>query len=276
MSVKGFLCSILTLVLAGSAQAADGSGVTEKQFHSVIDHFLEKYKPEADRLGLKVVVNRLWSDDTVNAWMRIDNKTLAITVQGGLARHKEMTPDGLALVLCFEAAAFTGGIPKSKPGSWIVYYGQRDYYSTLKCLRRVFADDDNEAAVSALKVDPIVSRRCQREFAKRSDQLICQRSSLAGLSAALLLHSLSPDPKAPSFATPDQSEPTGESDQRISAQCRLDSYFAGALCHVDVNVPVSESDERQGVCNADEDDFGARPRCWYKPSAQMLKSQMLK
>lgn len=273
MSVKGWLCSFLGFIATFGAPAANAGGLTEKQYNDVTEQFLEKFKPEADRLGVKLAVDRHWSDETVNAWVRMDQKLLTITTYGGLARHPAITPDGYALVLCAEAAALFGGTPKVSQGYWIVMTGQRDYYSTLKCLRRVFADDDNVAAVRRIEVDPLVARRCKREFAQVNDQLICQRSSMAGLSAALLFHDLVHDgEKLPSFKTPDPTEVDRTGPDHLTSQCRLDSYFAGALCHVDVNTPVSEANERQGVCNDDEDEFGARPRCWYRPtSPQILK-----
>ena len=49
-------------------------------------------------------------------------------------------------------------------------------------------------------------------------------------------------------------------------QCRLDTYFQGALCSLSEENDVDQEDPRIGNCNrVDGDQLGARPFCWYKP-----------
>lgn len=253
-------------VMQANFSSAEG-GVNETQFNEVIDHFLEVYRPESERSGLSLAVQRRWESEVVNATARLDGKKILITVYGGLARAPELTVDGLALVLCHEAGHFLGGAPKVDPqaSAGSSFYGQAEYYTTLKCLRRVFAGDDNEEVVGKLTVEPVVARRCARQFSRRADELICVRSSVAALSTAHAISLIAKTETRPSLLTPDRSEVEKTIRTAPGLQCRLDTWFAGALCAVDVNVSVSDQDESKGTCNEVDDLFGARPRCWYKP-----------
>ena len=48
-------------------------------------------------------------------------------------------------------------------------------------------------------------------------------------------------------------------------QCRLDTYFAGALCNKDYREDVSQTEEVKGTCHASLGDrVGVRPACWFK------------
>ena len=51
-----------------------------------------------------------------------------------------------------------------------------------------------------------------------------------------------------------------------ASQCRLDTYFAGALCNADHYQDVDDSDAEIGTCvRSEEMVLGVRPLCWYKP-----------
>ena len=53
-------------------------------------------------------------------------------------------------------------------------------------------------------------------------------------------------------------------------QCRLDTYFQGALCEVDhsvdFTVELNEDHRDIGACTAEAGHtYGVRPRCWFQP-----------
>jgi len=83
---------------------------------------------------------------------------------------------------------------------------------------------------------------------------------------AKLFEDLSQDTVAPDFTTPDPSVVSKMDDAHPATQCRLDTYFEGALCDKDVNGELSNKDYKTGTCTqAAGYTFGYRPLCWFKP-----------
>ena len=244
------------------------SGLTEAQFNGVIDRFERIFQPVFSKAGGNLVVLRKWTDSTVNAYANRMGSTWNVAMFGGLARHPAVTPDGFALVICHEGSHHIGGAPKGRGffgNNWASNEGQADYGATTKCLRTYFAQDDNEEIIKNSNVDPLAQKQCLSQFTQRADQLLCMRISLAGNSVALLFMDLEKSPSPPLFNTPDLSQTSQMVDSHPPAQCRLDTYFAGATCHVDVSIPVSDTDYREGACIQPIDAVGFRPRCWFKP-----------
>jgi hypothetical protein len=240
-------------------------GLTEEKFNAVIDRFIRLFEADINKAGGKLVVNRLWTSETVNASAEQRGGDWIINMYGGLARHPAITVEGFALVVCHEAGHHIGGAPK-KSGRWATNEGGADYFAGLKCLRRFFAEDDNEAEVGKASIDALVKERCESQFTQRADQLLCMRSSLGGNSVALLFMDLRRETTPPGFGTPDSKVVTSMYDAHPATQCRMDTYFNGATCKVDVNVPVSQTDYKEGSCIQPQYDVGFRPLCWFKPT----------
>ena len=243
-------------------------GLTEDQFNAVIDRFERLYTADFAQAGGRMKVNRRWTDGTVNASASQSGSTWNVNMYGGLARHTAITVEGFALVICHEGGHHIGGAPKGRDWfgtSWATNEGGSDYFATLKCLRRFFAEDDNEAIIASSMIDPLARQRCESQHASRTEQLFCMRSSLAGNSVALLFMDLRKETQPPGFGTPDPREVAQMDDNHPGTQCRMDTYFAGALCHVDASIPVSNTDYREGSCHAPVHTVGVRPRCWFKP-----------
>jgi hypothetical protein len=258
--------------------------VGEAQFHRVIDRLEALYAPIIKELGGRLQVARRWTDPTANASASRQGRTWLVTMYGGLARHSLMTDDSFALVLCHELGHHIGGVPQKRGffSTWASNEGQSDYWGNLKCMRRYLEkDEENESVVASLNVPANVRRACERSFSSRLDNLICQRTSMAGLSLAKTLAALragretenppsimAPDAE-PDFETPSQAVVERTDDNHPEAQCRLDTYFQGALCEVPFSENVSNTDATQGVCAQERGrTTGVRPRCWYKPDTQ--------
>src|SRR5690606_4753258 len=101
-----------------------------------------------------------------------------------------------------------GGSPKKGGGwwggnSWASNEGQADYFATLKCLRKVFLNDDNAAVVRAMEIPETLRKACRKEYSKRVDENICIRNGMAGMSVAKLFQALRNSTTAPAFETPD-------------------------------------------------------------------------
>jgi hypothetical protein len=254
---------------------ATQGGITHEQFDAVLDRIQLLYADEIKSHNAVLVINRLWDDATVNASAQQSNGKWILNMYGGLARHPETTKDGFALVACHEMGHHLGGAPKIKnswlpwgSASWASNEGQADYYSTLKCLRRYFAQDTSsfvfENKLMKDAVDPLVDGRCREMFTNTDDQNLCVRESYSGLATARLLNSLSNGKTQPNFNTPDTSVVSKTNDNHPAAQCRLDTYFSASTCTVAVSEALSDTDYRPGTCyDSTKNKFGLRPKCWF-------------
>lgn len=245
--------------------------MTEEVFNATIDKVESIYAPIVEEMGGKLQVIRKWDDGTVNAYAQRSGRTYKVSMFGGLARHETITPDGFALVVCHEIGHHIGGAPKKASywsSSWASNEGQADYFATLKCLRRSFLNDDNAAITAEMEIPQHLKDSCSTQFgAESEDYYLCLRGGMAGFSVSRLFSSLRRI-SDPAFHTPDSSSVSRTNDNHPAPQCRLDTYFQGALCAVDYREDVSQTNEATGVCyrkNGDSD--GVRPLCWFKPKA---------
>ncbi len=68
------------------------------------------------------------------------------------------------------------------------------------------------------------------------------------------------------FDTPDMNVVNATDHAHPAAQCRLDTYYQGALCNIPFVIDPSQTDPKVGFCTRDAgDDIGLRPLCWYRP-----------
>ena len=178
----------------------------------------------------------------------------------------EISADAFALIACHEIGHHLGGAPKYR-GQWAANEGQADYFATLKCMREVFGADDNRSIIAGMNPPPVLVESCERSWGDGAAIATCIRSGMAGLSAAELMRVLTGAPPI-FFDLPDPDEVGETVDSHPAAQCRLDTYSAGALCQVSSSEDLSETNPSEGTC-AVERGFvvGVRPRCWYLPGA---------
>ncbi len=252
------------------------TGITEEQFNTIIDQAEALYGPIIKEAGGELSVKRNWTDGTVNAFASRSGSNWVVQMFGGLARHETITPDGFALVVCHEIGHHIGGAPKKAGGggwwggnvsSWASNEGQADYFATLKCLRKLFVNDDNEAIVRTMEVPATLASSCGEAFKSAADRTICIRGGMAGMSVAKLFQALRNETVLPDFDKPDSKVVPKTNDNHPAYQCRLDTYFQGALCDMDDATDVSQTDEKVGTCHpALNDTVGNRPLCWFKPT----------
>lgn len=254
-----------------SVNAKRFGGITEEQFNSIIDDVEGLYSPIVANLGGKLKVVRNWGDGTVNAYAQRSGSTWMVSMFGGLARHETITEDGFALVICHEIGHHIGGAPKKASAwsnPWASNEGQADYFATLKCLRRVWQSDDNTSIIAGLNAPKTLTDACKNQWGESPDYAICVRGGMAGDSVARLFADLRQ--QAPSkFETPDTKIVGRTDDNHPATQCRLDTYFQGALCEVSMNEDVETASEVTGTCHGTlGHKIGLRPLCWFKPSIQ--------
>jgi hypothetical protein len=255
-----------------SAHAKRRGGISEAQFNEVIDKYEALYTSIVKTYGGDLKIERNWTDGTVNAYAQQLGKTWKVSMFGGLARHETITEDGFALVVCHELGHHIGGAPRKASAwssSWASNEGQADYFATLKCLRRGWEMDDNEAIVRAMDVPAALTKACGEQHLWNQDFFMCVRGGMAGMSVSKLFQALRNATVEPKFDTPDPKVVTKTDDNHPAYQCRLDTYFAGALCEKSFHEDVTASSEVTGTCHGSTGHSrGLRPLCWFKPGVQ--------
>lgn len=248
-------------IAIGSKMAND---MTKETFVGAIDHVAEMFQPFFAKVNAKLTVNKLWDDNTVNASASQGrNGNWIVNMYGGLARHQMVTVDGLILVLCHEIGHHLGGAPKYQGGrNWASAEGQSDYYGSLKCFRRVVANEDNVAIVAKMQIDPEVTKQCQATYTTENEIAVCQRTSMAAYSVSKMMAGT----KVINFTTPDLSQVSKTNENHPAVQCRLDTFFQAALCIKSIDEDLTSNDPTIGACSAKDGlKTGLRPTCWYKP-----------
>ncbi len=269
----------------------DGSQMSRAQFKKILEAAEGVYKPTFKTLGLGNfnIVDR-WYDDTVNACASIgapcsqiqntkvqpSSKDRYVEMYGGLARHPYLSAEGLMLVICHEIGHHLAGYPRYGNNADVMSTeGQSDYFASAKCARLIYSaltpkTNENWAWANKSKIPQEVQQSCGKIFGNSVQSIYCMRSSLAGLSLAQTLGSLSNiDPRQLSFILKDKSIVQTTYESHPKAQCRLDTYVAGALCNADPRVPFSMTNPNQGAC-VNTQVIGTRPACWYANINQRL------
>jgi hypothetical protein len=250
-------------VMDNGSRAA--GGLTHEQYLEALSKLQRIYDPIFQAKGGELYFPpEDWDNGDVNGTVDRQGTKWRVRVFGGFARHPKTTRDAMLLVTCHEIGhqlAETAYYPND-PYKWAAAEGQADYYSTLKCMRLVLADEDNRAAVDALNVPNRVRTECETQFSDPMDQLICQRGAMAGFQMTTVWES---EPYSFSFDRKDETIVTSTYYWHPNNQCRIDTYLAGAACTVPASVDVSKDSYRTGTCNkADGFTSGLRPACWYK------------
>ena len=241
--------------------------MNEKLFNQIIDKAESIYSPIIQKRGGILKIKRKWRSRTVNAYADRKGKIYSVVMFGGMARHKDLTPDAFRLVLCHELGHHLGGAPKKN--EWSSPEGQADYWASLKCLRKVFTLDDNISIVNKMEVKLYAIKLCEENYTNEAEIALCKRISMAGFSLATLFHMASPQNPYPaplSFENKDPKIVLRTSIDHPEGQCRLDTYFSAALCTVGADITVDDNDSKVGACNrVDGFKIGVRPLCWFRP-----------
>ncbi len=240
-------------------------GLSEAEFKEVVMGLYTLYYPIIKNQGGDFYIDGKWKDAGVNAYAEMRGPLRKITVLGGMGRHPVMTKDALALIICHEVGHFLGGAPKNPTDSWASVEGEADYFASLKCVRRLWLSDDNEKIVMAQTLPDYLKKSCETQKLSKADEFICLRTGIASLSIAKLLASMTRSEVIPQFETPDEKKVTQTNISYPSAQCRIDTFFAGLLCEKSFQEDLSDVDEIRGACHSQNGDkIGVRPACWYK------------
>ena len=256
-------------------QSEMAGGLTEAQFNAVIDHVETIYKPLFAQHGATLTVERLWNDETVNAFADQPSDTdWEVHMFGGLARRPEVTEDGFAMVICHELGHHLGGFPFVSSTDWAANEGQADMHATGACASKVFTPNPALELQAQLTIPANLKEKCDLHHTNAQARGVCYRAIAAGKSLGDLLGAL--EGHTVSFDTPDTSVVTVTNNDHPAAQCRLDTYVASALCgnvFWDYSLIPGKSQADRSSLAAQQEAFAhscegsdtARPRCWFAP-----------
>ena len=225
------------------------SSFLEEDFIRISNSLKELYASDFEEMGLSLIFNLFWDSSKVNASTSQWGSIAYVNMYGGLARHKYMSHNGFAMVICHEFGHHLGGAPYYSSSSWASAEGQSDYYAALKCFKRYLAEvcEGDECLVDEKVVSRYLDDKC-------SGSLECATTALAGLDIAKVIGGARIKIKS--------HDPSVVAETYLShpaAQCRMDTYLAGAICDKDVASP--------DLCLRKNHDpeFSVRPLCWFKP-----------
>lgn len=209
--------------------------VTEELFNKIIDTGLEFFKPLANQRGEDIVVEKEWEDPEVDGQMTRSGNTVTITMFGGLARRPEIRAEGLSLIFCHEIGHVFGAPPLE---NGYAVEGEADYYGARFCAREIIKRLNLTQPPQYLT--GFMQKTCTANFQDSASGEVCMRALSAGQQLGNLLAVIDMQKSKPNYETPDPYvTPELIRVYPKTNQCRLDTYFAGAL---------------------DKE----RPLCWYK------------
>ncbi len=260
------------------------ANIDEAEFNEIIDSVVAVYGQVLADQGKTLEMERNWTDSTVNAYASQSGDTWKVAMFGGLARRDETTPDGFALVVCHELGHHLGGFAFYGDTDWASSEGQSDYFATQACAKQIWKSTLTENAASRATVNPVAKSGCDSVWTSEDEQNLCYRSAMGGASLARLLAALGGSGE-PQFDTPDETVVTSTNTAHPNGQCRMDTYFQGALCTADFDINVipgknhpegqtsiaAEALASQYACTSPKGfTIGKRPTCWF--SAQLKAS----
>lgn len=200
--------------------------VTEEDFNQVIDGVSQIYSKEM------INILRDWEDGTANAIAQVFNEERYVTFYGGFARFPGMTKDSFALVVCHEFAHHLGGKPRIT-ASWASAEGQADYFGAKECLQKYFIANPLDLQEQAeLPTMEYIDQSCAESYGTDQEKInACVRGVIAGEDLAVTFAKFEGYVNEfPSILTPSEYKVTKTiRDKYPSVQCRLDTFFNGAL-----------------------------------------------
>lgn len=253
--------------IAVSTNQAQNPLINESQFIEISQKVAALYEPSIKAKGNNLLLRLFWNDSKMayaNNFVP-EYKQYEVTISGDYTQTPDLTPDAFSLIVCHEFGHLFGGAPYTNPYR-SSNESQADYYSTLKCFKKLVADDYNLLFV--LKQGSLITsemqNQCKQVYSQwESDYYICLRGMLA---AETLIRSRNPEANVSISKKDLEKVDYNIFDHYGSPQCRLDSLVAGLLCNAKGN--VSNKDYHKGTCTKESGHkFGIRPRCSFNPDS---------
>ena len=262
---------VLFLMMSNASSQVPWEKVNEQSFLSVVSKIEGLYSPYFELAGHHLKFTLRWESEEKSCFTTYQNPpTFLITLNGGAFRNKIMNNDGLAFVVCHEIGHAIGGHPKYMSDVfWGSAESQADYFATNVCLKKVFKDDNNAAAVEGLKVPKDVKKLCK-------DNALCVRSIMAATVFAEYTRQakISQYPKPVDPLKRDSTVVTVLNRSYAAPQCRLDTAVAGSLCARGESFDLNTvGDAKDWNCRAPDASNMLRPACWFmEPRSSLISN----
>jgi hypothetical protein len=224
------------------------------------------YQEDLARYGLEEFTMHYGEETTVAAVNTMGKKAL-LQVNEELSQDDRLGLDQWTAILCHETGHLIGGAPYIAESvddrNEFSAEGQADYFAAAKCLRRIWSDEQaNRVIVTGMPPALVGSIRLQGCVTDQCVRIVATSYSI--------FQALNPEETMKiNERSKVKAKETHSSRTSLPAQCRLDTYLAGALCPVDPAASFSPSNQRDGACTADSADptviKGSRPACWFAP-----------
>ena len=228
---------ILSLLLVSSPYLKAAT-ITENTFNDLGETIAGLYEAELKVKDWSLSIEPDWISSEDNATMVTRNAPYySLRYEGGLIKKNKLSQDALSIVLCHEMGHLLGkripgedGLISASPE------GEADYFATQNCLKKLWKNNTElTEVISTVEMNHLKKRLAKFKIISGSkDEMRSIRMAVAAFES--LQKNVS---KAISFSKEDKSQVRETLDDYPSAQCRLDTYFAG-------------------IVNA------KRPRCWFK------------
>lgn len=237
--------------------------ISQHTYHTLLDVIERNYQAEFVARGERLRIDRRWFDGTnqASAWREEDRRgeIAVLRIPGGLARQSVINADAFTLIICHEIGHHLAGPPRVWKYS---VEGQADYYGVASCLRQILPKLPENSIVREETTPEVVLDRCRMAYPFSAEQQLCIRSAMAG-SRLTQYFAHKRHIRSPAFDRPD-SAVLQQTDRGVpDPQCRLDTYFAAALCNPEARRAGGEQPD--WLCPTHPLQVeGVRPSCWFR------------
>ncbi len=256
----GLLSFLSFLILSLKPVSAE---ISEEQAHKVFRAILAQHKRDLQQLNKTIRLKVVDEEKIASVY---PFKKAVLLLSRALIQRPSIKASHIRNIICHEFGHILGGTPlrKQKPGFPFEtsIEGQSDYFAATKCLKRLYSNPAlNRKAVAKIpsKIQKIIKNRgC------RTNQ--CIRIVYESFETLKIIY-----PESKLYL--DKKDPrrvTYTKGSHPNAQCRLDTFLAGAVCPSNPDSELDLYELHNGTCSRNPYDTiyfpkGARPRCWFAP-----------